>query len=90
MNSDGFLHKYFLNNGHLRLHKWMHYFDIYTKHFEKYRNRPITMMEIGVHGGGSLQMWHDYFHPESRIVGIDINPNCAQHAGDRIDVHIGS
>lgn len=35
-------------------------------------------------------MWRDYFHRGSQIVGIDINPDCAQHARDNIAVHIGS
>ncbi|NOD35619.1 MULTISPECIES: class I SAM-dependent methyltransferase [unclassified Ruegeria] len=87
---DGYLHRYFLNNGDKRLHKWVHYFDIYEKHFEKFRSRPIRMLEIGVHGGGSLEMWRDYFHNESQIVGIDINPECEKHAANNIDIHIGS
>ncbi|MFY0692177.1 MAG: class I SAM-dependent methyltransferase [Paracoccaceae bacterium] len=90
MSSDGFLHRYFLNNGEKRLHKWLHYFDIYERHFARFRSRPIRMLEIGVHGGGSLRMWRDYFHSESQIVGIDINPDCAKHAGGNIDVRIGS
>jgi hypothetical protein len=90
MSSDGFLHRYFLNNGEKRLHKWLHYFDIYERHFERFRDKPIRMLEIGVHGGGSLNMWRDYFHSESQIVGIDIKPECLEHAHDNIAVHIGS
>jgi hypothetical protein len=37
------------------VHKWHHYFDIYTRHFEPYRSRPIKMLEIGVFRGGSLR-----------------------------------
>ena len=90
MSSEGYLHRYFLNNGEKRLHKWLHYFDIYERHFERFRNRPIRMLEIGVHGGGSLNMWRDYFHSDSQIVGVDINPDCLNHAHDNISVHIGS
>lgn len=90
MSNTGLLHRYFLNNGDRRLHKWLHYFDIYERHFERFRNRPIRMLEIGVHGGGSLHMWRNYFHEGSQIVGIDINPDCAEHADVNIDVHIGS
>lgn len=90
MSGSGILHRYFLNNGAKRLHKWVHYFDIYERHFERFRDRPIKMLEIGVHGGGSLKMWQQYFHPDSQIVGIDINPDCAKHAHENIDVHIGS
>ncbi|NQV86131.1 MAG: class I SAM-dependent methyltransferase [Woeseiaceae bacterium] len=74
------------------VHKWHHYFDIYTKHFEAYRNRPIRMLEIGVYRGGSLRMWKDYFHPDSTIVGIDIDKTCKDHeiADRKVFVRIGS
>ncbi|MGK7866464.1 hypothetical protein [Falsiroseomonas sp. E2-1-a20] len=90
MDSDGFLHRYFLNNGHKRLHKWMHYFDIYERHFARFRNRQATMLEIGVFGGGSLAMWKDYLGPGSRLIGVDINPDCKAHEADGIEVFIGS
>ena len=73
---DGFLHNYFLNNSGKLLHKWMHYFDIYERHLERFRNTAPIMLEIGVSGGGSLAMWKDYLGPEAKIVGIDIDPAC--------------
>jgi hypothetical protein len=74
------------------VHKWHHYFDIYVKHFEAYRNRPIRMLEIGVFRGGSLRMWKEYFHPDSTIVGIDIDKSCKDHeiADKKVFVRIGS
>ncbi|MDH5621038.1 MAG: class I SAM-dependent methyltransferase [Gammaproteobacteria bacterium] len=74
------------------VHKWHHYFDIYTKHFEAYRHRPVRMLEIGVFRGGSLRMWKEYFHPDSVIVGIDIDKTCQQHeiADRKVFVRIGS
>ena len=74
------------------VHKWHHYFDIYTRHFEQYRNRPIRMLEIGVFRGGSLRMWKQYFHPDSTIVGIDIDKSCQAHeiADQNVFVRIGS
>ena len=74
------------------VHKWHHYFDIYTKHFDQYRDRPIKMLEIGVFRGGSLRMWKDYFHPDSTIVGIDIDKTCKDHeiADRNVFVRIGS
>lgn len=90
MASDGFLHRYFLNNGHKRLHKWAHYFDIYERHFERFRGRSVTMLEIGVFGGGSLAMWRAYLGPAARIIGLDINPDCKAHEGEGIEIHIGS
>ena len=74
------------------VHKWHHYFDIYTKYFERFRDRPITMLEIGVFRGGSLRMWKEYFHPDSTIVGIDVDKSCQAHeiADQNVFVRIGS
>ncbi len=74
------------------VHKWHHYFDIYTRHFDPYRSKPIKMLEIGVFRGGSLRMWKKYFHPESLIVGVDIDKNCQQYeiADQQVYVRIGS
>ncbi|MCH9694665.1 MAG: class I SAM-dependent methyltransferase [Gammaproteobacteria bacterium] len=74
------------------VHKWHHYFDIYARHFGAYRNRPIKMLEIGVFRGGSLRMWKDYFHPDSTIVGIDVDKSCKDHeiADRNVFVRIGS
>ncbi len=88
--SAGFLHRYFLNNANKRLHKWMHYFDIYERHLERFRNNSPVMLEIGVFGGGSLQMWKEYLGPGCRIVGLDINPKCKQHEDEDIEIFIGS
>ncbi|MEI7825558.1 MAG: CmcI family methyltransferase [Chlorobiaceae bacterium] len=88
--SDGFLHRYFLNNSFKHLHKWIHYFDIYERHLARFREMSPVMIEIGVMGGGSLAMWKEYFGPGSRIIGIDINPECKEHEGDGIEVFIGS
>ncbi len=74
------------------VHKWHHYFDVYTTHFGKYRDRPIKMLEIGVFRGGSLRMWREYFHVDSTIVGIDIDKTCKDHeiADRNVFVRIGS
>jgi hypothetical protein len=90
MANDGFLHRYFLNNAHKRLHKWLHYFDIYERHFERFRGTAPVMLEIGVYGGGSLAMWKDYLGPGAKIIGIDIDPSCKVHEGDGIEIFIGS
>ncbi len=74
------------------VHKWHHYFDIYTRYFSRFRERPITMLEIGVFRGGSLRMWKQYFHPDSTIVGIDVDQSCQAHeiADRNVFVRIGS
>lgn len=70
------LHEYFLNNNGNVIHKWIHYFDIYERYFRKYIDKSILMIEIGVDNGGSIEMWKKYFGKGSRIVGIDIKPDC--------------
>lgn len=87
---DGFLHRYFLNNGHKRLHKWVHYFDAYEHHFERFRGKSPTILEIGVFGGGSLAMWKEYFGPGCNIIGLDVNPECKIHESDNVKIYIGS
>lgn len=88
--SDGTsLHQIFLSNGGRQINKWLHYFDTYEKHFRRFVGKSPVMLEIGVLGGGSLQMWKEYFGPGTQIVGLDNNPNCAAFAADGIDVVIG-
>jgi predicted O-methyltransferase YrrM len=77
------------NRGHL-IHKWLHYFDIYDRHFAPYRGRPVTVLEFGVFHGGSLQMWKKYFGRKARIIGVDINPECAKLTERQIEVVIGN
>lgn len=52
------------------------------------RQSARKILEIGVAGGSSLKMWRDYF-PNAQVYGMDINPDCARHAGERITVIIG-
>ncbi len=83
------LEEYFLANRGRLIHKWMHYFDIYDRHFAPYRGRKLTIVEFGVSHGGSLQMWRHYFGRRAAITGVDVNPACAALGDDGIDVVIG-
>lgn len=80
----------FLNNRQRTIHKWTHYFAAYEAHFQRYVNRPVLFLEIGCGRGGSAQMWKRWLGPHARIVGIDVNPECAEFAEDQIAVRIGS
>lgn len=80
---------YFQNNTGKSIHKWKNYFPIYEKHFSPWKGKPITILEIGIDNGGSLEMWKNYFGPTATIVGIDINPDCARHAQPGIEIRIG-
>jgi hypothetical protein len=83
------LEEYFRNNESRLIHKWMHYFDIYHRHFERFRGRPVVVLEFGVNQGGSLEMWRDYFGPDAKIYGVDIDPRCRQFEGDNMHIMIG-
>lgn len=83
------LERYFQANEKRLIHKWLHYFDIYHRHFARFRGKPVTIVEFGVSHGGSLQMWKEYFGPQARIIGVDINPKCAAVAEPQVEVVIG-
>jgi hypothetical protein len=54
--------------------KFDKYFAIYENLFQKYINKRITFVEVGVAMGGSLFMWRDYLGKKANIIGIDLNP----------------
>ena len=83
------LKKFYQNNTSKDLHKWKHYFDIYDENFSKFRNKKITILEIGVFRGGSLRMWQNYFGPQTSIIGIDIDPTCKQYENNNTKIYIG-
>lgn len=82
--------KFMLTKSHKTMTKLHHYFEVYDRHFSKYRGRKITIVEVGVQDGGSLQMWRDYFGCDARIIGIDINPECRKLETEGFDIYIGS
>ncbi len=71
------------------VYKWLHYFPIYERHLTPWRNKTVTIFEIGVFKGGSLQMWQRFFGPLATIVGLDINPDCLRHEEPGVHVRIG-
>ena len=42
MGSENPLEQYFRANQGRLIHKWMHYFDIYHRHFERFRGGRST------------------------------------------------
>jgi hypothetical protein len=83
------LEKYFTENTGRLIHKWKHYFEIYDRHFSRFRGTDVHVVEFGVSQGGSLQMWKYYFGPNAKIFGIDINPHCKRLEEEQIEVFIG-
>lgn len=83
------LKEYFESNKGRLIHKWMHYFEIYERHLERFRGREINMLEIGVSHGGSLQMWKHYLGDKAHIHGVDIADFCKTLEEDRVRIFIG-
>jgi len=84
------LEQYFEKNDKRLINKYQHYFDVYDRHFSKYKGQEITIVEVGVFQGGSLQMWRSYFGPKAKIWGIDIDPRCKLLEEQNTNIIIGS
>lgn len=65
------------------------YFNSYEHFFSSYRGKNITFIEIGILNGGSLFMWREYFGPQARIIGIDLNPNAKKWEKEGFEIFIG-
>jgi hypothetical protein len=70
--------------------KWVQYLFIYDQLFERFQcdGKPITLLEIGVQNGGSLEIWEKYLPENSKIYGVDINKKCAELHSAKISVSI--
>lgn len=69
--------------------KHLHYFDIYHRHFEKFRGQEVHLLEVGVYSGGSLEMWKHYFGPRCRVYGVDIEEACKAYEDESVRIFIG-
>lgn len=83
------LREYFEANQGRIIHKWLHYFEIYERHFARFRGEEVHIVEIGVSFGGSLRMWKHYFGDRAHIHGVDVLPGCKAFEEDRVKVFIG-
>jgi SAM-dependent methyltransferase len=62
--------------------KWSGYFDVYEKHLGKFVGKSPRILEIGVLGGGSIEMWLKYFGEGTQVIGVDINEECLDYTFD--------
>jgi hypothetical protein len=83
------LEQFFAQHTGRLIHKWQHYFEVYERHFARFRGQPVNILELGVSQGGSIQMWRDYFGPHAKVFGVDINPNCKQFEESGVQIFIG-
>jgi len=65
------------------------YFQAYDEILFKYKDKKVVMVEIGVQNGGSLDIWRNFFAKNSRIIGVDLNPDCKIFEKDGYEIFIG-
>ena len=70
--------------------KWEGYIDLYDRYFSKFQGKNVTMLEIGIQSGGSIEMWQHYFGPKLNFVGFDINPYCKRFERKNVQIFTGS
>lgn len=54
--------------------EWRHKYcsTFYEEAFLPYKDKPVTLLEIGTGQGGGLLLWNDYF-TQGEIYGLDVN-----------------
>jgi len=68
--------------------KWSSYLPVYDQLFEKYRIEKLSLLEIGVQNGGSLETWKTFFENASVLIGCDIDKLCGDLQYDDSRVHV--
>lgn len=79
----------FLNDLTLRSDKWDPYFEVYETYFSKYIGNSPVVVEVGIQGGGSLQMWKKYFGEDATVIGIDVDETVKDLPLDDVQVVVG-
>jgi SAM-dependent methyltransferase len=82
---------YIFSNVEKSSDKWALYLDVYEDLFAPFRDRPISILEIGVQNGGFTEVLAAYFPNATQIVGCDIDPKSGElvFSDRRISVVVG-
>lgn len=69
------------------------YTPIYHSYFEKFIGKGIKFLEIGIggyhfndRGGGSLNMWAEYFE-NAKVIGVDLYDKSQIKKDSRVEIH---
>jgi GT2 family glycosyltransferase/SAM-dependent methyltransferase len=68
---------FYANRGNIS-DKWEQYLAIYDAELRPWQQRGVSLLEIGVQNGGSMQVWAKYFGPDSNLIGLDIDERILQ------------
>ena len=88
--ADGSFERLFRNHDGKLIDKWHHYLPLYDRYFGHLKGSAVRVLEIGVSGVGSLEIWRSFFGPDATLYGIDIDPACARYDRLHGQVWIGS
>lgn len=55
-----------------------------------FKGKEVTLLEIGVHSGGSLELWNTYFEGKCKIYGVDIELGCKRFETPNTKIFIGN
>lgn len=89
INEGLVIHRIYQQGKYLSL-KVDSYFQVYEELFRDFVGKPVVFVEVGVLNGGSLFMWREYFGPQARIIGVDLNPAAKRWESEGFEIHIGS
>jgi cephalosporin hydroxylase len=68
------------------------YFHNYTRQYdsllEKFRDKPIKYLEIGVFNGGSIKAFRETFSNATCILGLDIDNRCKQYEDNNNNIFV--
>lgn len=56
--------------------KHTNFADIYTNLLTPYIGKDMTLVELGVSHGGSLQLWREFLGDKVKIFGLDVAEHC--------------
>lgn len=89
MEFDNFLHS-FQQNRFFSVKQVQHMWK-YWEVLELLASRQnVTILEIGVAGGGSLHFYREILGPKARIIGVDLNPACKELELFGFEIMIGN
>ena len=86
-NLNNLIKKYFYESNNFSI-KHEKYFSVYEKLLSRYKDKEITLVEIGIHNGGSLYIWKKFL-PKAKVIGIDLNEDCRRFEKDGFIIEIG-
>ncbi len=82
---------YTWKKGALKSSKHHSYLEVYDFIFFPYKGKKVKILEFGVSTGGSLESYANYFAADSIIIGVDMDPACAEinFSANNIEILIG-